>query len=60
MEIIRKICIVGAIAVGLFALPDLLDAINEYGLFGMPFDHYLMIGIIYIAPYIAINWIFKK
>ena len=60
MEIIRKICIVGAIAVGVFALPDLLDAINKYGLFGMPFDHYLMIVIIYIAPYIAINWIFNK
>ena len=58
MEFIRKICIIGAVIFGLYNLPELLDLINKYGVFSMPTDTYLIIGLIYIAPYIAINWLF--
>jgi len=60
MEFIRKICIIGAVIFGLYHLPELLDLINKYGVFNMPTDTYLIIGLIYIAPYIAINWLFNK
>ena len=60
MEFIRKICIIGAVVFGLYNLPELLDLINKYGVFSMPTDTYLIIGLIYIAPYIAINWLFNK
>ena len=60
MEFIIKICILAAVVFGLYHLPELLGLINEYGLFGMGTDTYMMIGLTYIAPYVAIHWLFKK
>ena len=45
MDYIRKICILAAVVFGLYHLPELLGLINEYGLFGMGTDTYMMIGL---------------
>ena len=59
LELIRKICIISAIAWLLFMVtPEFWNEIERQGLFGLDTPVYFIILLVYAGPFIAINIIF--